>query len=444
VSTQGGLTFARDRVMRFLEQLERLAAGDDQASLDISPLHDELDAIAFGIKVLADELRWAHEQMTESERVNFAIAFHFNPCAMAIVRRSDNQFQDVNQSFERQTGYSRDDVVGRTREQVGLWLDAGDLEAITANIRSGRPVVNREIRYRTKAGATATALYSADIILFRGEPCILSASVDVTDRMRAEEAAATLRWELAHRGRVIMLDALTASLAHEINQPLTAIMSNAHVALELVNGPALEIDLLREILEDVLVDSRRAGDVIWRMRSLLKKGETRVEQFRLNNVLDTVMKLVESHVATRRISLVTERTPIAGCVLGDSVQVQQVALNLLMNAFDAVQDCEPERRRVALRTSQRDATALIEVVDYGAGLTDDALSRIFEPFQTTKREGIGLGLWICHEIVTAHGGTMSATRNVAGGMTFIAAFPLRAPDAATQPVVTPRRQERSS
>ena len=237
VSTQGGLTFARDRVMRFLEQLERLAAGDDQASLDISPLHDELDAIAFGIKVLADELRWAHEQMTESERVNFAIAFHFNPCAMAIVRRSDNQFQDVNQSFERQTGYSRDEVVGRTREQVGLWLDAGDLEAIAANIRSGRPVVNREIRYRTKAGATATALYSADIILFRGEPCILSASVDVTDRVRAEEAAATLRWELAHRGRVIMLDALTASLAHEINQPLTAIMSNAHVALELANGP---------------------------------------------------------------------------------------------------------------------------------------------------------------------------------------------------------------
>jgi len=444
VSTPGELTFARARVTRLLEQIERLAAGEDQAALEMSPLHDELDAIAFGIKVLADELRWAHEQMTESDRVNFGIAFHFNPCAMAIVRLSDSQFRDVNQGFERQTGYGRDDVVGRTRRQVGLWVDAGDRAAIAADIRNGRRVVSREIRYRTKSGAAATAIYSADIILFRGEPCVLSAAVDVTDRVRAEEAAATLRWELAHRGRVIMLDALTASLAHEINQPLTAIMSNAHVALELANGPAPEIDLLREILEDVLVDSRRAGDVIWRMRSLLKKGETQIEQLDLSGILDTVVKLVEGHAATRRIALVTELAPMTSYVLGDRVQVQQVALNLLMNAFDAVKDCDADARRVCLRTRQRDATAVIEVADGGAGLSDEALARIFEPFRTTKPEGIGLGLWICHEIVTAHGGTLAATRNAAGGMTFAAAFPLRTSDADARPVVTPRRQERSS
>jgi len=444
VSTREELTFARDRVVRFLEQLEQLAAGDDHASLDISPLHDELDAIAFGIKVLADELRWAHGQMTESERVNFAIAFHFNPCAMAIVRLADNRYRDVNQSFERQTGYGRDEVIGRTREDVGLWLDASDAAAIAADISGGKPVASREIRLRTRSGAITTALYSADVILFRGEPCMLSASVDVTDRMRAEEAAAALRWELAHRGRVSMLDALTASLAHEINQPLTAVMSNAHVALEMVKGPALELDLLREILEDVLVDSRRAGDVIWRMRSLLKKGETRVEQLDLNTILEAAMKLVESHVITRRISLVTEQAPLDGHILGDSVQVQQVALNLLMNAFDAVEQCEPGRRRVTLRTSQRQATAVLEVVDCGPGLNDDALRRIFEPFQTTKREGIGLGLWICHEIVGAHGGTLGAVRNPAGGMTFSAAFPLRAADAESPPVVTSHHQLRSS
>ena len=444
MNARDDLTFARDRVARLLEQLERRAAGDDSASLDISPLHDELDAIAFGIKVLADELRWAHGQMTESERVNFAIAFHFNPCAMAIVRLSDNRYRDVNQGFERQTGYDRDEVIDRTREEVGLWVDASESAAISAEVRAGRRVVNREIRVRTKSGAIATALYSADIILFRGESCILSASVDVSERMRAEEAAATLRWELAHRSRVVMLDALTASLAHEINQPLTAVMSNAHVALELVKGPSPQLDLLREILEDVLVDSRRAGDVIWRMRLLLKKGETRVEPLNLNAILDAVMKLVESHVITRRIALVTERAPIDGHVLGDSVQVQQVALNLLMNAFDAVQDCEPGRRRVTLRTSQRNDTAVIEVVDCGVGLNDDVLRRVFEPFQTTKREGIGLGLWICHEIVSAHGGTLGAMRNTAGGMTFTAAFPLRAAEGASQPLVTSRNETRPS
>ncbi len=230
--------------MRFIEQLERLAAGEHQA-LEMSSLHDELDAIAFGIKVLADELRWAHTKMTESERVNFATAFNFNPCAMAIVRASDGRFQDVNQSFERQTGYSRDDVVGRTREEIGLWMDAADLSAIADDIRNGHAVVSREMRYRTKTGAEATAIYSADIILFHGEPCVLSASIDVTDRVRAEAEAAPLRWEFAHRGRVIMLDALTGSLAHEINQPLTAIMSNARVALDLLKAPSVQVGVVQ-------------------------------------------------------------------------------------------------------------------------------------------------------------------------------------------------------
>jgi PAS domain S-box-containing protein len=428
--------------MQFLEQLERLAAGEEQG-LEISPLHDELDAIAFGIKVLADELRWAHTQMTESERVNFAIAFNFNPCAMAIVRLSDGLFRDVNQSFERQTGYSRDDVIGRTREQIGIWMDAEDLSAIATDIQSGRPVVSREMRYRTKADALASAIYSADIILFHGEPCVLSASIDVTDRVTAEAEAAALRWEFAHRGRMIMLDALTASLAHEINQPLTAIMSNAHVALDLLKGPSVQVDVVREIVEDVLADSRRAGDVIWRMRSLLKKGETHRERLDLNGIVGTVIKLVGGHVAARRISLVTELTPTADAVLGDRVQVQQVALNLLMNAFDVVQECQIINCEVRLRTSRRDTMGVIEVSDCGAGLTDEALAGIFEPFQTSKREGIGLGLWICRQIMTAHGGTLTAVRNPDGGMTFAAAFPLAESDANAEPVPIPIRQERA-
>jgi len=442
VSTPGELTFARARVMQFLEQLERLAAGENQ-ELDISPLHDELDAIAFGIKVLADELRWAHTQMTESERVNFGIAFNFNPCAMAIVRISDGRFRDVNQSFERQTGYSRDEVMGRTREEIGLWMDAEDLSAIAADIQNGRRVVSREMRYRTKAGTPATAIYSADIILFHGEPCVLSASIDVTDRVKAEAETAALRWEFAHRGRVIMLDALTASLAHEINQPLTAIMSNAHVALELLKGPSVQAGVVREIVEDVLSDSRRAGDVIWRMRSLLRKGDTHHERLELNGIVGTVIKLVESHIAARRITLVTELTPTADAVLGDRVQVQQVALNLLMNAFDVVQECGITNCQVRLRTSRRDTMGVIEVSDCGAGLTDEALAGIFEPFQTSKREGIGLGLWICRQIMTAHGGTLSAVRNPDRGMTFAAAFPLAASDANAQPVPPPMHQERA-
>jgi PAS domain S-box-containing protein len=439
---RGDLTFARDRVARLLEQLERLAAGEDQR-LEISPLHDELDAIAFGVTVLSEELRWAHAEMTGSEQVNFAIAFNFNPCAMAIVRMSDGQFRDVNQSFERQTGYARDDVVGRTREEIDLWMDPEDLAAVAAAIQSGRPIISREMRYRTKAGAQATAIYSADVILFRGEPCVLSASIDVTDRVRAEAEAATLRWEFAHRGRMIMLDALTGSLAHEINQPLTAIMNNARVARELLNAPDGQLELVREILDDVLADSRRAGDVIWRMRALLKKGDARRERVELGPIVAGVITLVQGHIAARRISLVTELAPGADTIDGDSVQVQQVALNLLMNAFDAAQECEPANRRVRLRTSRHGGGVVIEVSDWGAGLSDDALAGVFEPFQTTKRDGLGLGLWICRQIMTAHGGTLSAGRNPEGGMTFAATFPLAVVAADSRPVAAPLRQEQS-
>jgi PAS domain S-box-containing protein len=442
VSAGDELTFARARVTRFLEQLERLAAGEAEG-LEISPLHDELDAIAFGIKVLADELRWAHGRMTESERVNFAIAFDFNPCAMAIVRLSDGLFRDVNQSFERQTGYCRDDVIGRTREEIGLWMEEADLAAIDDDIRNGRRIVSRETRYRTKAGAASTALYSADVILFHGEPCVLSASIDITDRVRAETEAAMLRWEFAHRGRVIMLDALTGSLAHELNQPLTAIMNNAHVALDLLKAPAVQVGVVREIVEDVQSDSRRAGEVVSRMRSLLKKGDAERERFDLNELLGTVLKLVESHIAARRIVLVMDLAATRDAIVGDRVQVQQVALNLLMNAFDAAQACASARRRVRLRTLRRGSTAVIEVSDWGAGLTDEALAGIFEPFQTTKREGLGLGLWICRQIMTAHSGTLSATRNADGGMTFTAAFPLAARDVPPQPVANPLPREQS-
>jgi C4-dicarboxylate-specific signal transduction histidine kinase len=179
------------------------------------------------------------------------------------------------------------------------------------------------------------------------------------------------------------------------------------------------------------------------MRSLLKKGETHRERLELNGIIGNVIKLVEGHVAARRISLVTELTPTADAVLGDRVQVQQVALNLLMNAFDAVQMCEIANCQVRLRTSRRDTTAVIEVSDCGAGLTDEALARIFEPFQTSKREGLGLGLWICRQIMTGHGGTLSAVRNADGGMTFAAAFPLVASDADARPVPAPMRQERA-
>lgn len=424
VSSEPPITgFAGERVRNLLDILERLAAGDTQAFLPISPLHDELDAIAFGINALGDELRFAHARITESERVNFATAFHANPCGMAIVRVSDGQFQDVNAAFERQTGFSRGEVVGRTVPELGVWIDPDDVAAVSREIWCGGRCGGHEVRFRDKHGLPSVSVCSAEVITFEGESCVLAAGLDVTDRKHAEMQAEALREELAHLGRVTMLDALTASLAHEINQPLTAVMANTEAALQMVAANPLPLEELRETLGDIRSDNKRASDVVRRMAAMLKKGASDHEPVDVNRTVSEVVALVQSNAISRRISVDVRLDAGIVPVWGDRIQIQQVVLNLLINALDAVAECTPANRRVRIQTFVRARAAVVEVSDWGAGLPEDALAAIFEPFYTTKRDGLGLGLWICRGIVSAHGGTLDARCNAGPGMTFSATLP---------------------
>jgi two-component system, LuxR family, sensor kinase FixL len=248
--------------------------------------------------------------------------------------------------------------------------------------------------------------------------------VDVTDRRNNELQAAALQEELAHRGRLTMIEALTGSIAHEINQPLTAVMANAEAASRMMALASPPLAALREILDDILRDNQRAGDVVRRMRTLLEKRATVSEPVEVNGSVTEVVKLIQGNAATRRIALEVDLATRIEPVSADRIQFQQVVLNLVLNAFDAVQDVDASDRRVALRTSQRNRTATIEVRDQGTGLSDEAMARMFEPFFTTKRDGMGLGLWICRAIVSAHCGTLEASRNPLRGMTFSASFPV--------------------
>lgn len=415
--------FGRQRVRDLLDGLERLAAGETQTDLPISPLHDELDAIAFAVNSLVSELRFAHARFTESERVNFATAFHSNPCGMAIVRVSDGQFKDVNAAFERQTGFARDEVAGLTVHDLNVWIDPDDAAAISREIGSGGRCGGREIRFRDRNGQPSISVCSAEVITFQGEACVLAAGLDVTDRKHAETQAAALREELAHLGRVTMLDALAGSLAHEINQPLTAVMANTEAALQLLATHPLPLQEVRDTLNDILSDNKRAGEVVWRMAAMLKKGASQYEPIDVNRTVSEVITLVQSNAISRRISIDVRLDAGIDQVWGDRVQIQQVVLNLLVNAFDAVAECAPASRRVRIQTLARDRVAVIEVSDQGAGLSEDALAAVFEPFYTTKRNGLGLGLWICRGIVAAHGGTLDARPNHGPGMTFSTTLP---------------------
>jgi two-component system sensor kinase FixL len=218
---------------------------------------------------------------------------------------------------------------------------------------------------------------------------------------------------------------LAASLAHELNQPLTAILSNAQAAQRFLTTRPADLEEIKEILKDIVDDNSRASEVIRRMRALVKKEDVAFVPLDLGGVLRDIVQLVHSDAILRNVRISFEADSKLPFVRGDKVQLQQVALNLLLNAFDAMKDSPANERQVVMR-AETNGTGVVEVSvrDHGAGLTSDKLDKIFQPFYTTKREGLGMGLSISRSIVEAHGGRLWAENNADRGATFYFTVPV--------------------
>jgi signal transduction histidine kinase len=217
---------------------------------------------------------------------------------------------------------------------------------------------------------------------------------------------------------------LATSLAHELNQPLAAILANAQAARRLMTGPYPDLAEVRATLDDIVDDDKRAGEVIRRMRALLKKEEFRPEPVDLNDVVRTVLRLLAHEAVRRGVTLETDLAANLPRVRGDVVQLQQVVLNLVVNACDAVARCPPERRRVLARTRERLPGHLeILVEDAGDGVPDTHVAQLFEPFFTTKAEGLGMGLSITRSILELHGGRIEVQNLEGGGACFRCVLP---------------------
>ena len=235
---------------------------------------------------------------------------------------------------------------------------------------------------------------------------------------QSEVKAAQHRAELAHLTRVTTLSELAASLAHELNQPLTAILSNANAAQRFLNADPVDMDEVRDILKDIAEEDERASEIISRMRAMMKKGEAEMKPRDLNAKIREVLVLLHGDLVARNISLSFELSPRLPLVNGDRVQLEQVLLNLILNGCDAMSVNAPGERRLIIQTGREGGLVRVSVVDRGVGLAPELLEQIFEPFYSTKPNGLGLGLPICRSIITAHGGRLWAENNSDCGATF--------------------------
>jgi two-component system sensor kinase FixL len=262
-----------------------------------------------------------------------------------------------------------------------------------------------------------------------GQPVRMrGASLDITKRKQAEEQVACQRNEMAHLSRVSTLGELSGSIAHELNLPLSAILSNAQAAQRiLANGDADPAEV-REILNEIVSEDKHAAEVIQRLRQWLKKDMLQQHSLQINEVVEDVLKLIRSDLINQKVTVDTQLARNLPMVTGDPVQLQQVLVNLVVNACDAMTSCNTPERRLLIRTGIENGSSavIVSVTDRGDSIPREKLEQIFEPFFTTKEKGMGLGLSVCRTIIAAHRGNLWATNNADCGATFHFSLPISA------------------
>ena len=333
---------------------------------------------------------------------------------------SDGVFLDYHAKNPEALLVPPENFLGKSMYEVlPPWLAKAHQRAFERALVTNEP---ERLEYNLESGPERR-FYEACIVRCDSDR-LLSIVRDITDRKRAELDATAHRQELAHLNRVLILAEQSGALAHELSQPLAAILTNAQAARRLLDQNPLDLDELRAALDDVIKNDRRAGAVIHRLRELLKKRNTVLQPLDLNDVTREVLDLTHSDLLLRRMPITTALTPGIPAVLGDRVQLQQVILNLVLNACDAMSAVDPAERELALTTIADGECVQIAIADRGVGIPDGQLDSVFDPFVTYRSQGLGLGLAISRSIVLAHGGRIRAENNADRGATFRCFLPV--------------------
>src|SRR6266545_1762629 len=375
---------------------------------------------------LVEEQREKSKILSESE-ARFRLMADNAP-ALIWVSGADGRFNFFNKAWL--------DMTGRTRNQE---LDNGWTEGLHPedfhrffekydSSFSAREEFSMEHRLRKYDGEYSW-IFNKGVPRFASDGTFLGyigSAIDISQRKEAETNLQHQREQLARMTRVSMMGELAASLGHELNQPLTAILANAQAAERMMAAKAPDFEEIGEILKDIVADSTRAGEIIWQMRALARKENLALVPLDLLKVVEDVLLLLHSDAIFHNIRIRFERGTRFSPVRGDRVHLQQVVLNLLVNAFDAMKDSLANEREVDMWImAEGDNRLKIGVRDYGRGVPDESLDRVFEPFYTTKHDGVGMGLAISRSIIEVHGGRLWAESNhPKPGTTFYFTLPL--------------------
>jgi two-component system sensor kinase FixL len=284
--------------------------------------------------------------------------------------------------------------------------------------------VGRELVGVTSGGDRVPIYLAISDIRLRGRRRFAGIVRNLTEQHAAREALASQREKLAHVGRLSTMGEMTASIAHEINQPLTAISMYAQASLKLIERGG-SLDKVKDALEKLNTQSLRAGAVIERIQRFARAQETSKELVALNDLVTDLLKLADSDARMHDIELDLDLAPDLPPVFADPVQVQQVILNLIRNGIDAMNEIGcANGRTIRLETRLNDGYAELRVIDQGPGVADDQSELVFTPFHTTKKEGMGMGLSICRSIISEHGGELRFRNNEDDGACFYFSLPV--------------------
>ena len=376
---------------------------------------DITDRVQFEMALRASEERW--RAMVETA-----------PVGIITFGSEHRRYVTANKSFQLMTGYTEAELQDLTPLDITHEDDRERLQRHVDQIVAGPQRSYRiEKRYRRKDGNVVWADISSFVVRATDStPAFLGVvSIDITDRKRAEEALQQAQADLARLNRVMLLGEMTTSIAHEINQPIAAVITNANAGLRWLGARPPDLDEVRETLYRIVRDGTRAGEVIGRIRTLVKKMPPRRNSLDINQAIREVVALTQTEIQRNDISLQSRFADDLALVSADRVQLQQVVINLIVNAIEAMAGASGGPRELAIVSGLDDALEVfVEVRDTGPGLDPEQLDRLFQSFYTTKPDGIGMGLAISRSIVEAHGGRLWATPNQPRGAIFRLTLPV--------------------